>query len=299
VVLKALQKDPVARYQTADEMRADLEQTVGGVARRTIAVVSVPVQPGPVQGSRPPRAEVDAAERTARLPVHKEARPMRQEQGRRSGRRRALVAGAVLFPVALLVAAMIESTSARPAAHAPSTQPNASGVTATTEQISTIPAEGTAEVVAAVPPTAEPALPTPTAAPPVPPVAPAGGAASAPPPPATPQLSAGADSPVTAVTGFYQLVGDHRFGEAATLWSPRMLASYPPTENITGRFARTRSLQVVKADVVRLDERGGRAVVAVDVREATGPSTARWVGNWYLVRGTRGWLLDQPELRAG
>jgi hypothetical protein len=56
---------------------------------------------------------------------------------------------------------------------------------------------------------------------------------------------------------------------------------------------------VLKADVVRLDERAGRAVVAVDVREATGPSTARWVGNWYLVRGSRGWLLDQPELRAG
>jgi hypothetical protein len=240
LVLKALHKDPAARYQTADAMRADLEEVAGGAPQRTIAVVNVPVEPGPDLSSRPPLAESDAAERTARLAVRKEARPVAQELGHPSDRRRALVAGALLFPLALLVAAVVESTSAPLPIAAPPPQPEIEGVAATTEQPSpTMVPQGTAEVLAAIPPTSEPSPPPATVVPPSPMAPPAARSLSAQPPPAAVQPPEGADSPAAAVTGFYQLVDDHRFGEAATMWSPRMQASYPPAENITGRFSRT------------------------------------------------------------
>ncbi len=40
----------------------------------------------------------------------------------------------------------------------------------------------------------------------------------------------------------------------------------------------------------------GAAVVSVDLTEVRGGRTYRWVGSWYLVRQSSGWLLDQPSL---
>jgi hypothetical protein len=38
-------------------------------------------------------------------------------------------------------------------------------------------------------------------------------------------------------------------------------------------------------------------VVAIDLVEVRGGQTYHWVGNWYLVQGSSGWLLDRPSLR--
>jgi hypothetical protein len=103
------------------------------------------------------------------------------------------------------------------------------------------------------------------------------------------------------VRSFYELAGSGRFEGAARLWSPRMLAAYPPGENLFGRFAQTRRLTVAQAQTVALDPVAGRATVAVEVVEEAGapPITRRFVGTWQLVRTGAGWLLDQPNLRPG
>jgi hypothetical protein len=102
------------------------------------------------------------------------------------------------------------------------------------------------------------------------------------------------------VASFYDLVKQRQFDRAAALWSARMRATYPPAENITSRFAQTQDLQLERATVVAQDEAGGRATVAINLVEVVGspPSTRRYVGNWQLVRGPAGWLLDQPSLAA-
>lgn len=114
------------------------------------------------------------------------------------------------------------------------------------------------------------------------------------------QPAPSAASPDDAVRSFYSYLDQGQFDLAASLWSQHMRATYPPAENIYSRFARTQALTVTRADVVQLDAASGRAVVAVQVSEvlAGSPATARqYVGNWYLVRGPSGWLLDQPSLR--
>jgi hypothetical protein len=102
------------------------------------------------------------------------------------------------------------------------------------------------------------------------------------------------------VESFYALVEARRFDRAVALWSARMQAAYPPAENLTRRFAETQQLRLERAAVVTQDEATGRATVAIDLVEVAGspPSTRRYVGNWHLVRGPGGWLLDQPNLAA-
>jgi hypothetical protein len=80
-----------------------------------------------------------------------------------------------------------------------------------------------------------------------------------------------------------------------------MQASYPPGQNINGRFAGVQSITPQRLDVVSLDQAAGRATVAVELVEVTGSPAARrrWVGTWQLVRGQSGWLLDNPSLAPG
>jgi hypothetical protein len=114
---------------------------------------------------------------------------------------------------------------------------------------------------------------------------------------AAPPATRAAD-PAAAVARFYALAEQHEFAAAAELWSPRMQANYPPAENIDGRFAATQQLTLRAADVVALDEAAGQATVAIDLVEVVGGQSRRYVGTWQLVRGPRGWQLDQPSLRA-
>ena len=117
--------------------------------------------------------------------------------------------------------------------------------------------------------------------------------------PAEPPEAAGVAGPPTAtdaVATFYQLIGEHRFDGAVQLWSDRMRASYPPAENIDQRFTDTSALRLLRNDLSSSGD--GRAVVTIDLVEVRAGRTYHWVGAWYLVRGSTGWLLDQPALRA-
>jgi hypothetical protein len=153
---------------------------------------------------------------------------------------------------------------------------------------------GTAVTARQPAPTAAPAGPVPAATP-----DPAATPTPAPPAPAPPapapvdQVAAG--SPDAAVSRFYQLVAQHRFDAAVQLWTARMQAAYPPGENVYQRFADTTSMTLVSDQVTA--PAGSSALVSVTVVEVRSGQTTRWVGTWYVVRGSSGWLLDQPALR--
>jgi serine/threonine-protein kinase len=183
---------------------------------------------------------------------------------------------------------------------------------ATVPAVVSVSETATPAAPAVVAPAASPAVPPePTAVPvagpadPLPPPAlnPQVPESLGPPSPAPPPvpLAPDASDPVQAVRSFYGLVGAGQFEGAAGLWTPRMVAAYPPGDNIVGRFGQTRRVIVQRAEAVGLDPSAGRATVAVDVLEVLGPPpvTRRYVGTWQLVRSARGWLLDQPNLRPG
>jgi hypothetical protein len=105
------------------------------------------------------------------------------------------------------------------------------------------------------------------------------------------------DDPASAVSSFYALVSSHQFDAAARLWSPRMRAAFPPEVNVNQRFSQTQDIQLNRAEVISQDP--ARATVDVDLLESldqAGPR--RFTGVWYLVRGSTGWLLDQPQLQS-
>ncbi|MGI9149171.1 MAG: LysM peptidoglycan-binding domain-containing protein [Chloroflexota bacterium] len=164
----------------------------------------------------------------------------------------------------------------------------------------TLPAAGMhADVLSPAAQPAAPAPPAPTAMPTRVPVVPVQVPAARPgsiEPPLTTVTAT--NSPAAAVRNFYTYLDQGQFDQAAALWSQRMQGAYPPAENINGRFARTQALTLNRADVVQLDADSGRATVAVRLSEVVGPPTAtrEYVGNWYLVRGATGWLLDEPSL---
>ncbi|HEV7663937.1 MAG TPA: hypothetical protein VGQ62_10420 [Chloroflexota bacterium] len=102
--------------------------------------------------------------------------------------------------------------------------------------------------------------------------------------------------PGEAVSSFYALIESHQFETAAQLWSPRMVASFPPQQNIDQRFNQTQSIRLQRVDVISQDQ--SRATVAVDLVEATAQGPRHYAGTWQLVRGAAGWLLDQPNLQT-
>jgi hypothetical protein len=106
-----------------------------------------------------------------------------------------------------------------------------------------------------------------------------------------------ADDPASAVSSFYALVASHQFEEAAQLWSPRMRAAFPPEANVNQRFSQTREIQLKRVEVISQDP--ARATVAVDLLESVDQAGQRhFTGAWYMVRGSTGWMLDQPQLQS-
>jgi hypothetical protein len=102
-----------------------------------------------------------------------------------------------------------------------------------------------------------------------------------------------ANSPASAVALFYQRVVAHDFDGAAALWTPRMLAEYPPETYIDQRFSATTAIDVRQDSVLSADE--GVATVAVDLVEIADGQTRHWIGTWRVVASPSGWLLDQPD----
>jgi hypothetical protein len=139
-------------------------------------------------------------------------------------------------------------------------------------------------------PTATVKTPPVPSGPPSPP--PSAGSATATTP--TPAVDA---TPEAAVADFYRLVQQHHFDAAVQLWTPRMQAAYPPDMNLYERFADTSSLNLLRDQVSQTNDVA--ATVSIDLVEVRDSQTYRWTGNWYLVRPSTMWLLDQPALRPG
>jgi len=111
-----------------------------------------------------------------------------------------------------------------------------------------------------------------------------------------PLISAGAN-PLTAINQFYAEISAHQFGDAASLWSARMQAQYPPAIYIDQRFSATESIGLTGGQVIT--DGDGVAVVYVNVAEVIGGQHREWTGTWQLVDPGSGWLLNSPNLRAG
>ena len=132
---------------------------------------------------------------------------------------------------------------------------------------------------------AAPATSTPTPAP---------AATAAPVATAAAAAAISAGDPAATVVSFYRLVTARQYGDAATLWSARMQANYPPATNIDQRFADTRS---ITADSAVVASRGlNEATVSVYLTEVTSAGTRHFSGTWYLIRNGTGWLMDAPSL---
>jgi hypothetical protein len=98
------------------------------------------------------------------------------------------------------------------------------------------------------------------------------------------------------VTRFYALVEQHRFGEAAQLWSARMKSQYPPSEYINDRFAATTRIDINRISIRSMRVANQTATVFVDLSEYRTSGAARhWVGNWDMVLTSAGWLMDRPH----
>jgi predicted permease len=82
-------------------------------------------------------------------------------------------------------------------------------------------------------------------------------------------------------------------GPLGTSWRSSSIA----VEGYSAARGVTRSIGLEHAEVTAQSDT--QASVAVDVVEINARAQrSRFVGQWHLVRGSSGWLLDQPELRA-
>ncbi|MGI8687229.1 MAG: protein kinase domain-containing protein [Thermomicrobiales bacterium] len=333
VVMRALAKDPAARYQSAAEMGAAL-----------LAASGVPHPPVHEPTQARPSVVETAAFPPAPPPVIPQAMP---NDGRRRSfppavteerrSRRWLVLPAIAALCALVALAGLlalhaagRGTAATAAptsvARVPTTIP-ASAVIVSTIAPTSAPlptATQAPQVVPTIAPTAVAAVPTAAAtiAPTVPilsptPLAPPPATAlpapteTAIPPTALPQPTeppvpptanapivavSGASSPAQAVQLFYQYVGQHQFDQAAQLWTAQMRAQYPPSDNINDHFDQDQRVDVAVGNVTMTGN--GQATVAVTVTESRVGGPLRSVGSWQVVRGPSGWLLAQPNLRS-
>jgi hypothetical protein len=106
-------------------------------------------------------------------------------------------------------------------------------------------------------------------------------------------VTAGA-APADAVVAFYSRVESAQFDAAYALWSDRMKAIYPRTENLDQRFDATASITFTQLEVVQED--ATTATVQANFTEVYDAGGSRgFVGYWELVLGPDGWLLDQPH----
>ena len=223
VVLRALEKDPAKRFQTAAALRDALRAPV----RAPVAAIAV--RPAPASA---PRRLAGAMLATIGILF-----ALSSGAAARAGDAwRAIVAPAV---------AVASPTPSRPAATAPVVTRPTSRPTATPAP-TPVPTPEPTE-----PPTPRPATPAPTIKAPAPTLVPAHTSVPS------------ADGAADAVARFYQLVSADRFTDAAALWSPHMRAAYPPATNITGRFSSTRSIALTAWSVAAQSATGATINVSV------------------------------------
>jgi hypothetical protein len=329
VVLRALAKDPGARFPNASAMRHALLQARNNLARRSPAPKPVgsgaaTSNPRPARTRRTVRSEVD--------PVGPAVR------GENRPARRAIPSWLPILAVAFIVlgagatvlhalsggapakshhlaASHPTATRAGSRRHAASptvrpTKVHSGAVTrpspAPAHSVSVTrpghskghspsrgsrgsPASGIAAAPTSISTIAATVVPLPTAVP------------SAVPQPAGPNTIAQAgppanqsEAPGQAVKDFYADISSHDFVSAAQLWTPSMQSRYPPISNINGRFADTSSIVVKQWSVASIT--GNRATVDVTLLETLQNGTTQTlVGSWDLVRVRGTWLLDNPR----
>ena len=111
-----------------------------------------------------------------------------------------------------------------------------------------------------------------------------------------PGPTAPARDPAETVVRFYALVQEHRYDEAAALWTARLRQEYPPETNINGRFDRTTKIVINRLSIRSMSLSKKTAVVFVDLTEYRRSQTARrYIGTWDLVLTRSGWLMDEPH----
>lgn len=107
-------------------------------------------------------------------------------------------------------------------------------------------------------------------------------------------VASGSGSPQQAVLAFYADVGTHNFAAAAGLWTPALQSRDPPPTYIDDRFRATTRIVVENSYVARVA--GDTATVNVSLVEyLQGGATRTFVGSWDLVRTGGTWLLDNPR----
>jgi len=309
VVLKALEKDPKKRFQTAEAMRQALERAraqrdeVAPVPPDQRATDPLPGRQNTVQapltGPRerarrviPPPERVEHAERRGlwfiALPIALLLligggvyAVLHQGGGASAGKHTtppAVIAPKTATPL---------PTPARPRHHTPAVKPsprpttNPAPVAIATSAPSATPTIA-ATVTATTAPTAQPSATTPV---------PTASIA-----PSTVAASSGSGSPTDAVASFYNLVGQRKYNQAASLWSANMQANYPPSSNINGHFSGDSEVLLQSSQLV--SQSNGNATVYVKVTEMLPSGNVTHTGNWYLVRGPSGWLLDSVNLSS-
>jgi tRNA A-37 threonylcarbamoyl transferase component Bud32 len=320
LVMRALAREPRRRYQSARTFREAIDRW-WRTSRRTVAAPAVAPAVAPAAVPMGAQARPPRPWRFREL----ERAPLQPWVVRPAGREhRAQFLGALLPATAMLVVAAVGWSfgwSIGASSASPPVQEAVLDATATplvrrsliASRATPTPAPSpSAILVKATPsPTPEPTpvatpeptprpTPEPTVRPPrAPPVPPAPPSPEPTPTPVPPGQSIDELAPAESVVLFYDLVEEHRFEEAAALWSERMLSRYPPDRYLERRFGRTIQIDVHRAETVEFDPVNGLAVVAVDVTEHRdrGNSPVRYAGSWELVFVTDTWLLDEPHFR--
>jgi eukaryotic-like serine/threonine-protein kinase len=314
LVMRALAREPRRRYQSARTFREAIDRW-WRTSRKTVVAPAVAPAAAAAVVPRVAHARPWRSRDLERAP----ARPWVVRAA--SHERRAQFLGALLPATAMLVVAAVGWSfgwSIGASSASPPVQEAVAEATATPlVRRSLISARATPTPPPSPSPTAAKATPSPTPEPtPVPtpeptprptpkatprqtPAQPEPPAPSPTPTPTPPGQSIDELAPAETVVLFYDLVEQHRFEEAAALWSEGMLSRYPPDRYLERRFGRTTQIDVHRAETVEFDPVNGLAVVAVDITEhrESGRSPVRYAGSWELVMVIDTWLLDEPHFR--
>jgi hypothetical protein len=101
-------------------------------------------------------------------------------------------------------------------------------------------------------------------------------------------------TPADAVAAFYGNVAAGNFDAAYDLWSDRMRATYPRTENLDERFDETASITFQQLFIA--EQAADRATVQANFTETYDSGSSRqFIGYWRLVLVDGRWLLDEPH----
>ena len=329
LVLRALERDPGARYQSAGDFAAALEswrlRLLGGVRREgagprdaqrgkghgggrvgavatTVGAVATAAVAGSGAGAFP-QVGTGRVGRRGGPPTGRTARPVARDRDRRRGLTPLLLVPVGAFALlAIATLAFLGSLGRDGGGVAGETgTPRASAfvvVPPFTPEADPTPTPTPSPTPTPTPtPSPEPTRtpePTPTRRPQP---TPEPKSTPRPQPTSRPAPAQPAREPAETVARFYRLVVEERFDDAAALWTAEMRERYPPEGNIDGRFAPTTDIDLRRNEIVAFDPDAGTATVAVDIIEyrESGPSPRRFVGDWDLVLIDGRWLMSDPD----